>query len=382
MSRKLLEKNFCAIPWTGFQLDPDGRVKNCIISKDQIGNINRKPIREILKSNSAFKKQMLDGHYPSSCNGCYLAEKNRPTSFDSISSRLYYAKELGPHVSKTLFENDSNFDLSHVDIRWSNKCNQACVYCGPQYSSRWETELSGKVSKQKSNIEDLKDYIFSNIKNLRNVYLAGGEPLLMKENKEFLQLLQKHNPNVTIRVNTNLSKTGTGIFDLLCEFKNVHWTISVEAMEEEYNYIRFHGDWPKMLENLEQIRKLPHRITFNMLYFILNYKSIFATIKFFQQKGFHNNSFVLGPLFSPHGLVALNLPESIKKECMKLFQNTIDQKPGFLLQNSLENVLRYLTETKFYANIESTKQTLKIMDLRRKIDSRKVFPQLYQEVLH
>jgi MoaA/NifB/PqqE/SkfB family radical SAM enzyme len=382
MSRKLLEKNFCAIPWTGFELDPDGRVKNCIISKDAIGNLNKKPIKEILKDNFAFKKQMLDGKYPSSCNGCYLAEKNRPNDFDSISSRLYYAKELGPHVSKNLFDSEKNFELSHVDIRWSNKCNQACVYCGPQYSSKWETELNGKIRKQKSNNEDFKDYIYSNIKNLRNVYLAGGEPLLMKENKEFLELLYKNNPDVTIRVNTNLSKTGTGIFDLLCNFKNVHWTVSVEAMEEEYNYIRFHGDWEKMLENLNSIQKLPHRITFNMLYFILNYKSIFKTIKFFQKQNFHNNSFVLGPLFSPQSLVALNLPNQVMTECKKLLKNTINEKPGFLLQNSLENVLRYLTETKFYANIESTKQTLKIMDLRRKIDSRKVFPQLYQEVLH
>jgi len=382
MSRKLLNKNFCVLPWTGFELEPDGGVKNCIISKDKLGNINDDPIEKILQKNRSLKKQMLNGEYPSSCSGCYLVEKNRPVDFDSISSRLYYAKELGPHVSKNLFDNPDNFDLSHVDIRWSNKCNQACVYCSPEYSSKWETELNVKRAKAKTNIQGLKDYIFSNIKNLRNVYLAGGEPLLMKENKEFLELLYKENPNVNIRVNTNLSKTETGIFDLLCQFKNVHWTISVESMEEEYNYIRFHGDWAKMLDNLEQIRKLPHRITFNMLYFILNYKSIFKTIDYFQKNGFHNNSFVLGPLYEPLELVALNLPTPILEQCKTMFKNAINDKPGFLLQNSLENVLSHLTETEFHANIESTKQTLKNMDLRRNIDSMKVFPKLYKEVLN
>jgi hypothetical protein len=34
MSRKLLDKNFCVIPWTGFELEPNGNVKNCIISKE------------------------------------------------------------------------------------------------------------------------------------------------------------------------------------------------------------------------------------------------------------------------------------------------------------------------------------------------------------
>jgi len=40
-----------------------------------------------------------------------------------------------------------------------------------------------------------------------------------------------------------------------------------------------------------------------------------------------------------------------------------------------------LTDTKFHANIEHTKQTLKIMDLRRNIDSKKVFPELYERIL-
>jgi hypothetical protein len=51
MSRKLLDKNFCVLPWTGFELEPDGGVKNCIISKDKLGNINDDPIEKILERN-------------------------------------------------------------------------------------------------------------------------------------------------------------------------------------------------------------------------------------------------------------------------------------------------------------------------------------------
>ena len=119
-----------------------------------------------------------------------------------------------------------------------------------------------------------------------------------------------------------------------------------------------------------------------MLYFILNYKSILGTIDYFQKQGFHNNSFVLGPLFEPLPLIALNLPNTILDQCKKMFQEAIDKKPGFLLQNSLENVLSYLTDTEFHANIESTRQMLKTMDLRRNNDSRIVFPKLYEEVIN
>jgi len=379
MSRKVLDNNFCVIPWTGFEVEPNGDVKNCIISKDVIGNIKQNTIQDIVRKNSKIRQQMLDGEFPKSCSGCYLQEKHRKKDFQSISSRLYYAKELAPHLSKNLLESSDNFELRHVDVRWSNKCNHACVYCGPLYSSKWEVER-GLAPTRMSHDDSLKEYLFSNITSLRNVYLAGGEPLLMKQNKALLELLLEENPNVNLRVNTNLSKTNTGIFELLTKFKNVHWTVSVEAMEREFEYIRYHGVWADFLDNLAIIQDTGQKISFNMLYFVLNYKSIFETIGFFQSLGFHNNSFVLGPLYTPDALNIHNLPKNILDQCKLLFQKHIDAKPGFLLQNSYENVLYYLTETDFHANIDNTRQQLNSMDQRRNTDSSKIFTQLYKEV--
>ena len=136
------------------------------------------------------------------------------------------------------------------------------------------------------------------------------------------------------------------------------------------------------LENFKIIQRLPHKISINGLYFILNYKSIFDTVKYFQNLGIHNNSFVIGPLYEPLWLNILNLPKNKLEDCKARFKNEVSKKPGFLLQNSYENIISYLTDTKFYANIELTKQELKKMDLRRKIDSAKVFPTLYKEVLN
>ena len=382
MSRKLLDKNFCVIPWTGFELEPNGNVKNCIISKDNIGNIYQNSIQDIIKGNSKVKQDMLEGNYPSTCDGCYLQEKHRTKSFESISSRLYYAKEIGTSISKVLLDSKDNFELKHIDLRWSNTCNQACVYCSAGYSSKWASELGKKVPHNQQSIDRVKEYVFSNIKNLTNVYLAGGEPLLMKQNQEFLELLYKENPDVTLRVNTNLSKTDTKIFDQLCQFKNVHWTISVETIEQEYEYIRYHGNWQDFINNLNIIKKLPHRISFNMLYFILNYKSIFDCVEYFQKQGFHNNSFVIGPLFTPEYLNILNLPKHIVDELIGILKNKINGKPGFLLENSYQNLLQYLTETEFYANIDNTQKELKKMDQRRNIDSSKVFPKLYAEAFN
>ena len=379
MSRRLLDRNFCLIPWTGFELEPDGKVKNCIISTDIIGDTHKQDIEGIIASNP-LRKKMLNGEYPKNCNGCYLLEKNLKQNFDSISSRIYYTKQLANKITPELLDKEDNFELKHVDLRWSNTCNQACVYCNSDYSSKWAHELGKKIPKSKTSMEKIKKYVYDRIDGLENVYLAGGEPLLMKENKEFLDLLYQKNPNATIRVNTNLNKTETGVFENIWKFKNVHWTVSVETIEEQYEYVRYHGNWEDFLKNLDVIKKLNHKISFNMLYFVLNYKSIFSTVDYFQQLGFHNNSFVISPLHGPQWLSALNLPKHVLDHCKEELKNQINKKPGFLLQNSWENCLSHLTDTEFSANIELTLNEIKKMDLRRNIDSRTVFPEFYSEV--
>lgn len=384
MSRKLLDNNFCVIPWTGFELEPGGNVKNCIISKEKLGSLNNQNIEEILKNNKTLeiKQDMLEGRYPSNCEGCYFQEKHRDKNFNNISSRTYYAKEIGPHISPNLFDNKENFELRHIDLRWSNKCNQACVYCGSDYSSKWAKELNISVNSDNKQKDKLKKYVFENIKNLKNIYMAGGEPLLMNENKELLNLLLEENSDVHLRINTNLSHTNTGVFGLIQKFKNVHWTVSVESIKEQYEYIRFGGNWKKFLDNLKLIQSNnSHKITFNMLYFILNYDSIFDCVSYFKNLGFHNNSFVIGPLYTPIYFNILNLPDKDIENLKQKFMDEINKKPGFILQNSYENILKYLNEP-FDKNLKGTYNNLKMLDKRRNVNSEMVFPKLYKEFFH
>jgi radical SAM protein with 4Fe4S-binding SPASM domain len=376
----LTNKSFCVLPWTGFELEPNGNIKNCIISTSRLGNIEEQDITSILsgEENLKIKQQMLEDKKPKNCAGCYLQEQDRK-NLSSISSRLYYTKELGSVVDTTLYDQIENFSLHHVDLRWTNHCNQACVYCSPTYSSKWAQELGQEVKSSVESRRKVKDFVFENIKKLKNVYLAGGEPLLMNENREFLQLLLKENPLVNIRVNTNLSSTKTGVFDLLCKFKNVHWTVSVETVEEQYEYVRYHGSWNDFLQNLKQIQKLNHKITFNMLYFILNYKSIFSTVRFFKGLQFHENSFVIGPLYTPEYLNILNLPENMLSGLKNKF---IDELPtsNHYLKNSYENILKYISNTHWNKNISNFQEQIKILDARRNQSAQAVFPELFKEL--
>jgi MoaA/NifB/PqqE/SkfB family radical SAM enzyme len=375
----LTNKAFCPIPWTGLMYNFNGEVKNCIRSAEPIGNLRHNTIEEILLSdkNKNTQANMLNGIPEPRCNPCYSLEGTK-NNFDIISDRVFYLKEL-KSVDHTTYKEDT-FNLHTIDVRWSNLCNFACAYCYPDYSSRWATELnvieSAPTEQQR---QQFKEYVFSHADQLKHVYLAGGEPLLIKENFELLTLLKEVNPNVNLRINTNLSKVDTKIFDLICTFSNVHWIVSVESIEQEYEYIRWGGVWTDFLDNLITIKKLNHKISFNMLHFLLNYKSIFNCIRFLRSLDFHDNSFIIGPLSNPDYLNIRHLSKDMLESVKQELQDWISQKPGFLLENGLKNMLQYVSSP-IEKNIGHCIAKIAEMDQRRNINSRAVFANLYKEI--
>lgn len=373
----LTNKAFCPIPWTGLMYNFNGDIKTCIRSSEVIGNISNTDITDIVlgPANTDTKQRMLNQQPGLRCNPCYELEHGT-NSFDIISDRVFYLKELRS-VAPDTYDSTSNFDLHTIDIRWSNLCNFACVYCNPEFSSRWSTEL--KVvhnTPTPQQVQKFKDEIFNKANQLKHVYLAGGEPLLMKENLELLTLLKEINPTVNLRINTNLSKVDTKIFELICTFPNVHWIISVDTIEEEFEYIRFGGKWIDFVDNLTIIKELGHKVSFNMLYFLLNYRSMFNCIEFLQRQGFHNNSFIVGALLNPDYLNVRHLPDYMLADAQQNLEDWLAKKPGFLLENGLRNVLQYI-QSPIEKNITRCIAELDLIDQRRGVNSKEVFKEFY-----
>ena len=375
----LTNRAFCPVPWTGIMYNFDGTVKNCIRSAEPIGNINNNTIEEILKDDYLIKADMHAGVKFDRCDPCYNLEQEK-NNFNIISDRVFYLKELRG-VDNTLYDT-MNFALHTVDIRWSNLCNFACVYCSPEFSSKWANEHNTVIhtpTDQKR--EAFKQYIFDRAGQLKHVYLAGGEPLLMKENLEFLQLLKKVNPKVNLRINTNLSRVDTRIFDLICEFKNVHWIVSVETLEQEYEYIRYGGTWKDFVDNLQVIKQLDHKISFNMLHFLLNHLSIFDCVDYLSGQGFHNNSFIIGPVTGPAYLNIRHLPDNVLNSVKKILTDRINKQPGYLLENGYKNMLTHLDQP-FVKDLTGSFEKIADMDQRRKLNSKTIFKDLYKEENH
>lgn len=373
----LTNPHFCPMPWTGLMYNFDGVVKNCIRSAGPLGNIKDQSIDQILVNNNQARQQHIVDNQPvDTCHTCYDLERGKK-GFDHISDRVFYIRELKNTPIDTY--QVGNFDLQAIDVRWTNLCNFACVYCGPTFSSKWSEELKVQCDMpSQQQLADFKNHIYKHASQLKHVYLAGGEPLLMKEN---LALLEKLNPSANIRINTNLSKVDTRVFEAVCEFPNVHWTVSVETMAQEFEYIRYGGSWQDFLDNLSTIKKLNHKISFNMLHFLLNYNSVFDCVDFLKSQGFHNNSFVIGALLGPDHLNIRHLPSNVLNSVKSKLQDRINQKPGYLLEDSYRNMLHYI-DIPFEKNIKRSVDKISEMDQRRGMDSRTIFKDFYKDIDH
>lgn len=368
---------FCPMPWTGLMYNADGTVKNCIRSAGTIGNISNHTIQEILagETNLNTQTRMLDNQPGPDCYTCYDLERGKKR-LDIVSDRIFYIRELRSVPFDTY--RSGHHDLHTVDVRWSNLCNFACVYCGPEFSSRWVGELGiQQVHPSDQQVQHFRSYIMDHAAQLQHVYLAGGEPLLMKENLTLLEVLKSVNPDVNLRINTNLSRVDTRVFDMICGFKNVHWTISVETQGQEFEYIRWGGSWLDFQTNLDIVAGLGHKISFNMLYFLLNFRSLFDCVDYLRDKGFHANAFVIGALLSPLYLNVRHLPEIVLESMQTRLQDRINQRPGYLLEDSYCNLLHYIKQP-FAADLALSIQKLQTMDQRRGLDSSQIFTDLYE----
>ena len=366
---------FCPMPWSGMMYNFNGEVKNCIRSAGKLGNIKEQPIQEILIDNNQPRQNHIVNQQPvGTCHTCYDLEDGNK-GLNIISDRVFYIREL-KHTPTSLYT-PGNFNLQAIDVRWTNLCNFACVYCGPMFSSKWASELKvvqhGPTTEQ---IDQFKQYVFEHAAQLKHVYLAGGEPLLMKENLELLMLLKQVNPSVNLRINTNLSKVDTRVFDLVCGFENVHWTVSVETVEQEFEYIRYGSSWTDFQENLTTIKMLDHKISFNMLHFLLNYQSIFDCVDYLKTLGFHNNSFIIGALLDPEYLNVRHLPDHVLHLLKHTLEQKINQQPKYLLEQSYRNMLSYLNQP-FEKNLAGAIEKLQMLDQRRSLDSKTIFQNLY-----
>lgn len=375
----LTKKSFCVLPWTGVYIQPDGIVKNCSINLTELGNLNDTSLKEILynPTNQNIKSDMLNDVMHERCGRCHRLDSGQQ-NIDQIGNRFWYLKKL-KNTDMSLYDSTENFQLKMLDLRWKNTCNFACVFCGPDLSSRWAAELKQPQRIESQQLKESINYVYDNLHTVEHIYLAGGEPLLINENLVLLSKMLEINPNVDLRINTNLSVIDNEIYNLIKKFNNVHWTVSIDSVGEEFEYIRYGSSWNTFVKNLAILTTdFPNRINFNFVWCILNSSSIHTAIDFLLEQGYHENTMVVNTLDEPLWYDVRNLPEQVLSDLRTQLMVKIEQtNPHFCLNKSLQLMLNYIQPSNFVKDTNATLDILKNLDIRRGLDSKKTFPNLY-----
>lgn len=382
MSSKFLKnKSLCPLPFAGAIVNTDGRVQCCSISTEYLGNVNEQPLEEILTTSAKLKeirREMLENKFPANCRDCYHKEKHHDNlNLENVSNRLYHIKVLKDAPFK-LYKDEHQFELQQMDLRWRNTCNFACVYCDPNFSSVW-AQFRGVPDKMTNKaMDETFQFVQKNIKNLKTIYLAGGEPFLIKENLKIIDLVKKENPDLLLRINTNLSILTPRLYDQLKTLKNVHWIVSAESTGDRFNYIRWPGKYQVLVNNLQRVQALPHKITINMTWNLLCVENILEFIDDMISYGVHPNQFVMNFVSDPIEQSVLNITKKRRDALVKnltLRKGNTDSK--FFLYKVYDEMLSILDKPLLDTHRTSLYNMLMDFDKERKLNSKEIFPELF-----
>jgi sulfatase maturation enzyme AslB (radical SAM superfamily) len=100
-----------------------------------------------------------------------------------------------------------------------------------------------------------EENVYSNLQNIKLLYITGGEPTLIKKNFELLEKLidAGYSKNIKLIINSNMTNDKTNFFDLISQFKEVIFFASIDGYGLIQEYIRYPSDWNQVSKNLTKL---------------------------------------------------------------------------------------------------------------------------------
>lgn len=353
IENKTGSNTFCVLPWIHFATRPNGDMRLCCSANasgaghdHQIGLVkNEQGIpanfsRETPMSawNNEYMRSvrttMLANKIPASCTKCFKEEQQGVASKRIWETGTWVEDgvDLEYLIEQTAQDGTIPEKLIYLDLRLGHTCNLKCVMCSPHDSSQWVADHKKifpllQSSNLKSQLQwdretfnnfwhenpDFWQEMYKQIPNLKQVYFAGGEPLMIKEHKMFLEeiIRQGYADKILVRYNTNGLLIDDDIIDLWKQFQKVKVGFSIDDIADRNYYIRYPSDWQTIVTNLHKLDNTPDNIHVSIATAIqiLNIKTLpdFAKWKIEQNFKKVNYSNVTGGIQAGGGIFNMHL---------------------------------------------------------------------------
>ncbi|MGB1003259.1 MAG: twitch domain-containing radical SAM protein [Salibacteraceae bacterium] len=256
-----LKKPFCLMPWIHFHVGDNGVAKACCVANIKYGNINSNSLEEIWNGTQINKLRVkfANGVLDKRCAVCINSENSGATSIRQETLKKY----PNIHIQK-------NSEPIYFDIRFSNVCNLKCRTCWHGASSSWfeDAKNLGTNKGKKAVIKNIEDFnlfiskVGPYLLKAKEIYLAGGEPLVTEEHYLLLDWLIKNGATqMKLRYNTNftvLKYKGKSVLDLWKHFTHVEILASLDAKGDLASYVRSNSNWNEILTNFSSVQQLAY----------------------------------------------------------------------------------------------------------------------------
>ena len=253
----------CIQPWYEFQFDYhnqlrpccyyDGHLEEIKFNISESWNSNEfKKVREIIQ-----KQDLSNQNGCSNCDYLKITGSNWKQAFeDDIPDNI----KLKDDISKNRFNNfllaKKEFNQKKINlnclpvkiyINFGVKCNFKCTFCFQNIER--ENNDTRTISAEAIFREKNK------LKVAQEIQLIGGEPLLLKECKKFIELLKTDDDfkNTNLRITTNGSLLNRYL-DKLSFFNFLNIELSMEAYGKELEKLRIGAKWEKLKDNIYQFQ--------------------------------------------------------------------------------------------------------------------------------
>lgn len=415
-----MSKTFCPLPFVHLATRPNGDVRVCctanasgagiddnkgagLVTEDGINmNLREHTIGQVW--NSKFMRdtrlQLLNDQVPISCTKCFQEEANGITSKRQWETEVWNEQlDMDNIVSTTAEDGSLPVSIPYFDLRLGNLCQLKCVMCSPHDSSSWIKDWKLQYPKYKS-IElkqdqgwDSKyDYTWYQKGNfldtmkeqsqfIKELYFAGGEPLLIPEHYKILQFMVDtgNAGNCMLRYNSNGLELPEKLLELWSHFKEVRFNFSIDAVGDKNHYIRYPSDWNTIVKNLHILDNTPDNIIVNIACAVqllnIMYLPELAKWKISQNfKKVHMHPKTNGDIgthlvYFPSYLNIRVLPAELKELAAKNIRQFTDN-PRWL------GFIDYMMQEDWSSKLPSTIEYLETCDTTRGTNFRSVFPEL------
>ena len=245
----------CLAPWTNIDIGPNGVIKPCCKFTndyyDTTYNVLTHSLSDYVLSDLllSVKNELEQDRFPKGCERCRIDEESEVQS----KRQLDYTRWQ---------EHYDNYDLNDgfitASIAFGNTCNLACIMCSPKSSSKWRSEWQEIYNEDIPNVHNAINETFTQeflslSPGLIHIDIPGGEPFISQVDKQ--KELLKHYvssgqaANITLHYTTNAQLFPDNEFwELWSNFKEIDMQLSIDGLETQYEYIRYPGNWNKLLE--------------------------------------------------------------------------------------------------------------------------------------